>query len=104
MDLCFSLRPILHIVLGVILLMAIALPVHAANICRTINQHQICILDIKRSAKNYWEYRATVSLDGERKPEEVYNCRDRTTIQEDGTVVRFESDGAGAMICRLLNR
>ncbi|MGJ3247748.1 MAG: hypothetical protein ACFE0I_16935 [Elainellaceae cyanobacterium] len=82
---------------------AIALPVQATELCRTINDQHICILDIKRSAKNYWEYRAVISIDGERKPMEVYNCRDRTKTQDDGTVVRFEQAGAGTLICRLLN-
>lgn len=82
---------------------AIALPVQATEICRTINDQHICILDIRRSAKNYWEYRAVVSIDGERKPMEVYNCRDRTKTRDDGAVVKFEQAGAGTLICRLLN-
>ena len=28
-----------------------------AEFCRQINGQQICITKIKRSAKNYWEYR-----------------------------------------------
>ena len=30
-------------------------------------EQQVCILKLKRSAKNYWEYRAKVSIDGEKQ-------------------------------------
>jgi len=67
--------------------------------CRTIKEHNICILSIKRSAKYYWRYRVAVSIDGEKRPVEIYNCRDRTRIRHDGVVVSFEPDGAGKLIC-----
>ncbi|MEB3211516.1 MAG: hypothetical protein VKL39_09175 [Leptolyngbyaceae bacterium] len=83
---------------------AIAPPVHAAPlICRTVDQHQICILNVKRSAKNYWEYRATVQIDGDRKPLEIYDCRHRIKIQRDGSREKFQPNGAGALICELLH-
>jgi hypothetical protein len=75
-----------------------------ASICRNINGHQICILDIKRSAKNYWEYRASVSIDDEKKPIEIYNCRDRILIQADGSIVPLASNNPGELICTLLKR
>lgn len=81
----------------------VALPAEAA-FCRTLNQHSICILSIKRSAKNYWEYRASVSIDGTKHPIEIYNCRDRVKIQNDGTPIPFQPSGAGELICYLLNR
>ncbi|MFB2978793.1 hypothetical protein [Microseira sp. BLCC-F43] len=46
-----------------------------ASFCRTSDRRVICIKSIKRSAKNYWEYRAVVSIDGVARPLEVYNCR-----------------------------
>lgn len=79
-------------------------PPAQASFCRTLNQRVICIKSIKRSAKNYWEYRAVVSIDGKERPLEVYNCRDRTKIRPDGTIVRFESNGAGELICNLLKK
>lgn len=77
----------------------VILPVQAA-FCRNLNNHEICILEIKRSAKNYWEYRASVKEDGVKRPIEVYNCRDRTHTRNDGTTIPFEPNSAGALICR----
>lgn len=82
---------------------AIAPPAQAINYCRTVGDHQICLLDVKRSAKNYWEYRAVVSIDGQPRPLEIYNCRQRTRTLEDGTVVSFAPQGAGVLICKLLD-
>ncbi|MEQ9621021.1 hypothetical protein [Coleofasciculus chthonoplastes] len=70
-----------------------------ASMCRTIKDDTICILRIKRSAKYYWQYRAAVSIDGVKRPVEIYNCRDRTRVRQDGVVVSFEPDGAGEFIC-----
>lgn len=81
----------------------LALPAFASS-CRNANDHLICIVSIKRSAKNYWEYRASVSIDGVERPIEVYNCRDRVRFRNDGTVVPFEPDGAGEFICSFFKR
>ena len=56
----------------------VALPAEA-SVCRNYQGREICIVDIKRSAKNYWEYRVILSVGGVKQPLEVYNCRDRTT-------------------------
>src|ERR687885_2472480 len=82
---------------------AVALPAEA-SFCRNSNNHSICILSIKRSAKNYWEYRAAVSIDGVKRPIEVYNCRDRIRVRNDGTVMPFESNGPGEVICNFFQR
>ncbi|WP_446359065.1 hypothetical protein [Coleofasciculus sp. G2-EDA-02] len=85
--------------LGLLILSwTVAFPAEA-SVCRTIKDHHICILSIKRSAKYYWQYRAAVSIDGVKRPVEIYNCRDRTRIRQDGVVVSFEPDGAGELIC-----
>ncbi len=76
-----------------------ALPANAAEFCRNIEGHKICIVEIKRSAKNYWEYRAKVSIDDVVKPQEIYNCRRRVRVKKDGSTVRFSSEGAGDFIC-----
>lgn len=83
---------------------AVALPAEASSYCRTLNDRAICILSIQRSAKNYWEYRAVVSIDGVKKPLEVYNCRDRVRIRSDGTAIAFRSGDIGDLICSVLNR
>lgn len=85
-----------------ILSFLVALPAFA-SVCRNFNGHQICILSINRSAKNYWEYRASVSVDGVKMPIEVYNCRQRVKIQQNGTVLPFEQKSAGEMICSFFN-
>ena len=85
-----------------LVLTLIAIPPAEAALCRQLDDRQICILSIKRSAKNYWEYRATVSIDGIARPIEVYNCRDRLRVRQDGSIVRFEPGGAGELICSIL--
>lgn len=77
----------------------ISFSAQAASLCRHQGERTICILSIKRSAKNYWQYLATVSIDGVEKPTEVYNCRDRVKTQKDGTNVPFEINDAGKLIC-----
>jgi hypothetical protein len=83
-----------------------------ASFCRQSNDHTICILSIKRSAKYYWEYRAAVSIDGVKRPTEIYNCRvraartlrERVRVEKDGTVVRFKANDAGELICGLFQK
>ncbi|WP_334893706.1 hypothetical protein [Nostoc sp.] len=81
-----------------------------ASVCRNydiddrLHQHyQICIISINRSAKNYWEYRAAVSVDGVKRPTEVYNCRERVRVQNNGTILPFEHKDPGEMICSFFN-
>ncbi|MBF2007740.1 hypothetical protein ACF3DV_19765 [Chlorogloeopsis fritschii PCC 9212] len=91
------------LVLVLILSFAIALPAQAFT-CRNFNNHSICIINIKRSAKYHWEYRADISIDGVKRPTEVYNCRDRLRVRKNGTIVPFESNGAGELICNLIDK
>lgn len=76
----------------------------AASFCRNYKGNKICILSIKRSAKNYWEYRAEVSINGSRKPLEIYNCHTQKKIQKNGNTLNFTSNGAGKFICSILNK
>jgi hypothetical protein len=85
-------------------MLIVGLPAEAASYCRAIDGHRICILAIKRSAKNYWEYRASVQVDGVERSPAVYDCRDRLRTESDGTVAPFEPAGAGELICKLLDR
>ena len=75
-----------------------------ASICRNSNGQQICILSIERSAKNYWEYRAAVSVNSVERPIEVYNCRNQTKIQKDSTVLPFEPNDPGELICSFFKK
>lgn len=81
-----------------LLLLSLTLPVQAAT-CRTLNDQEICILTIKRSAKNYWEYRAKVQVDGEVKPMQVYDCRKKIAIQNNKVLELFEQDGTAEVVC-----
>ncbi len=94
---------LIALVLFLTLWLAAPLPAFA-SFCRHSNNHSICILSIKRSAKNYWEYRAAVSIDGVKRPVEIYNCRDRIRVRPDGTFVWFDAHGAGELICSFLQR
>ncbi|MEG4394612.1 hypothetical protein [Microcoleus sp. BROC3] len=80
-----------------------ALPAEA-SVCRNDRGSEICIVDIKRSAKNYWEYRVILSVDGVKQPLEVYNCRDRTTVKKDGTVLAFGQNNPGEIVCGFFNQ
>lgn len=87
-----------RLILFVILWIAFTLPVQAAT-CRTVGEREICILSIKRSAKNYWEYRAKVQVDGEVKPIQIYDCRKKITVQDNKVLELFEQDGTAEVVC-----
>ncbi|MBD2091478.1 hypothetical protein H6F67_16665 [Microcoleus sp. FACHB-1515] len=100
------------IAIALLICLSCAWPAAAdAPICRSVNGQEICILSIKRSAKNYWEYRATVSIDGQARSWrsgtvsiEKYNCRDRIRIRQNGRSVPFEPQGVGELLCRLAHQ
>lgn len=72
-----------------------------ADFCRQVDTQQICILDIKRSAKNYWQYQAMVSIDGVKQPAASYDCRDRLITDPDGNMSSFRSRKDGKIVCSL---
>ena len=74
-------------------------PVEASPLCRTVADHQVCILKITRSAKYYWEYRAVVKVDSNRRPLGRYNCRTYDYIDRQGQ--RRADDVAAQVICSL---
>lgn len=74
------------------------------SMCSNYNGHEICILNIKRSAKRYWNYRVEISVDGEKKPVEVYNCRGRFKIQGNGKIVPFGENNPGQLICKYFKK
>ncbi|MEL7035112.1 MAG: hypothetical protein AAFO04_05770 [Cyanobacteria bacterium J06592_8] len=92
------------IVLLLLLIFLICPQPAQASQCYTIEGNQICILKIKRSAKYHWEYRASVSINGKKKPIEIYNCRTKTKITAERRLKRFEKNGVGKLICSLLNK
>ena len=74
-------------------------PSLAADICRTIDQRTVCIVTIKRSAKNFWEYNAAVSINGKRGPKEPYDCRSKIKTNPDGSITRFGKNSIGSQSC-----
>ncbi len=79
-------------------------PAWAAVSCRQVNGHRICILRIKRSAKNYWQYQARLTVDGEQRPMELYDCRDRLRLPKDGTIIPYWQDDAVDVVCTLFRK
>jgi hypothetical protein len=75
-----------------------------AIVCRHYAGQEICIHSIKRSAKKYWEYRAAVSVDGLKTPVEIYNCRAKFKVNQDGKVVQFTPNSPGEMICSFFKK
>lgn len=75
-----------------------------ASYCRDYRGNTICILSIKRSAKYHWEYRASVRINGIKRPIEIYDCRHHIRVHKDGTAIPFEHNGAGELICNVLKR
>ena len=75
-----------------------------AAFCRQVDGHQICIVDIKRSAKNYWQYQAVVSNDGIESPSASYDCRERLIVDVDGKVSSFRSRQDAQFVCSLYRR
>jgi hypothetical protein len=73
-----------------------------ATVCRNFQGQQICILNIQRSAKKYWEYRVTVGIDGVAQPVEIYNCRSRYRVTQGKVIVSFQQDDMGSLICKML--
>ncbi|MEM9484490.1 MAG: hypothetical protein AAGA83_12445 [Cyanobacteria bacterium P01_F01_bin.116] len=89
--------------LALVLAMGLWTPaVQAAPLCRTVGEHQVCILQITRSAKYYWEYRAVVKVDDKRRPMGRYSCRTGEYISRNGDHV--PDDIAAQVICAFFKR
>lgn len=99
-----SLGLVVLVVLSMSLMVVMDAEDAIAASCTTTSSHTICVNRIKRSAKQFWEYRAAVTVDGVDREVEVYNCRDRQRVNSEGRVVPFELGGAGEVICKMLYR
>ncbi|WP_253274396.1 hypothetical protein [Myxosarcina sp. GI1] len=87
-------------------------PALAIDMCRNIKGQKLCIVRIKRSAKNYWEYRTKVEIDGKRRVKEIYNCRDyaprtakgdRTVTRKGKVAIPFKPNSLGELVCDLFS-
>ena len=79
-----SKAPLIGWLLGVLVLVSGVPVAQAAPLCRTVENHQVCILKITRSAKYYWEYRAIVKIDDQQRPMGRYNCRTQDYVGRNG--------------------
>lgn len=80
----------------------IATPGVKAATCQSITDKQVCIETIKRSAKNYWQYRVNLTIDNQKQVTRVYNCRDRYYTLPDRTQVYYpQNDPLAKSVCRL---
>lgn len=86
--------------IGVFCWLVMIAPAHA-DFCRQVDEHRICILSIKRSAKNYWQYQAIVSTDGIDQPSASYDCRERWIVDRDGKITLFRFRIDGSVVCSL---
>jgi hypothetical protein len=82
-----------------------ALPAIAAQ-CQTVASQEVCILNLRRSAKNYWEYWAQLSINGIKQPERVYDCRvfarERSrNIPSELSAETVKAESIGSLVCRL---
>lgn len=108
MPIVFRLRPqlataLLMVTITLLFWLTTPLPAEALP-CHTAAGHQFCVLKIKRSAKNFWEYRVTLSKDGVTLPLTVYNCRDRIRSPIDKLPSDFDPNDEGEWICSFFNR
>ncbi|BCL36740.1 hypothetical protein [Nostoc sp. MS1] len=98
-------KPYKFIALILILIISNAVTLPAmADVCRNYFGQRICIVSINRSAKNYWEYRASLTVDGVKRPQEVYNCRQKFRVQQDGAIVQFKPKDPGELICSFFRK
>ena len=84
-----------------LLLWSIGIVPVRAEFCRQVGTQRICIVEIERSAKNYWQYQAMVSIDGIAKPSASYDCRARLITDPDGNTASFRSRQDGKIVCSL---
>ncbi len=98
------LKNCLIIILFVVASLLIA-PRIEANICQFWSGHQVCVVQIKRSAKYYWEYRTILSVDGTKQPEIVYDCRSFYYFDPEKNKVFFKNNenDLGNFVCDLFD-
>lgn len=86
----------------ILILWLIATPGVKAATCQSLTGKQVCIENIKRSAKYYWEYRVTLNIENQKQATRIYNCRDRYYTLPDRTQVYYQqNDPLARLVCRL---
>lgn len=72
------------LIISLLLSLLIMSNAQAATLCRSVANHQVCVMKITRSAKYYWEYRAVVQIDDSRRSMGRYNCHTHEYISRSG--------------------
>ncbi len=72
-----------------------------ATVCDRRNDQSICVDRIQRSAKNYWEYRVRLTVNGIVQPTVFYDCRRRQKSQAHGIWVDLVADRIDRLACSL---
>ncbi|ELS00141.1 hypothetical protein [Gloeocapsa sp. PCC 73106] len=78
------------------------LPAIALN-CYDYQGQKICLLNIQRSAKYYWQYRVDVTINGKKQPQTTYNCLQKTKQSKSGNILDFTTNDLGQLICSLFD-
>lgn len=76
------------------------LPALAKN-CYDFQEHTICIINIERSAKYYWQYKVDLSIDEDKQQRTIYDCRQQTKRVKNRDFISFKSGDVGYFICSL---
>lgn len=93
------------IILGILFILTFFFTSPAnASFCRNYYEQLVCIISIKRSAKNYWEYRASISINDIIRPIEVYDCRQKIRIQQKEISIPFKVHDPGELICSFFKK
>ncbi|WP_404790061.1 hypothetical protein [Altericista sp. CCNU0014] len=98
-------RVAIAVLLALLWIAAMALPAAAAQ-CQSIAGREVCVLNLRRSAKHYWEYWAQLSIDGIKQPERIYDCRvfsrgSSSYIPPELTAETVKVESIGSLVCRL---
>jgi hypothetical protein len=98
-------RVVIALLLALIWVVGLALPAIAVQ-CQSIAGQEVCILNLRRSAKHYWEYWAQLSINGVNQPDRVYDCRvfakERSPyIPPELSAETVKVESIGSLVCRL---
>lgn len=98
-------RVVIALLLALIWVVGLALPAIAVQ-CQSVAGQEVCILNLRRSAKHYWEYWAQLSVNGVKQPDRVYDCRvfakERSPyIPPELSAETVKVESVGSLVCRL---
>jgi hypothetical protein len=90
-------------IVGILVLWLWPLSAQAAT-CSVVDGQSVCIHNLQRSAKNYWEYRVQFKIAGIVQPIEIYDCLNRRKSTISGHWEPLVGNSQDALACRLFRR